>query len=112
MLLQSAAALIAKKWVQLVDQKIREQGLDAEIITFCHDEIQIKVKGDAEYVGDNIALRSSKEAGEHFEIKIPIEAEYSVGQNWYDTTDPDEKGVDGCVSYSGEGKSYALHHEK
>ena len=41
-LLQSAAALIAKKWVQLVDQKIREQGLDAEIITFCHDEIQIK----------------------------------------------------------------------
>ena len=93
MLLQSAAALIAKKWVQLVDQKIREQGLDAEIITFCHDEIQIKVKGDAEYVGDNIALRSSKEAGEHFEIKIPIEAGIQSVRTGGIPTDPDEKAL-------------------
>ena len=28
---------------------------------------------------------AAKEAGEHFKIKIPIEAEYSVGQNWRDT---------------------------
>jgi len=84
-LLQSAAALIAKKWVQLVDQKIQEQGLDAEILTFCHDEIQLQVKGDAEYVGNHIAIRSAKEAGEHFKIKIPIEAEYSVGKSWRDT---------------------------
>lgn len=84
-LLQSAAALIAKKWVQLVDQKIQEQGLDAEILTFCHDEIQLQLKGDAEYVGNHIAIRSAKEAGEHFKIKIPIEAEYSVGKSWRDT---------------------------
>ena len=84
-LLQSAAALIAKKWVQLVDQKIQEQGLDAEILTFCHDEIQLSMKGDAEYVGNHIAIRSAKEAGEHFKIKIPIEAEYSIGKSWRDT---------------------------
>jgi len=84
-LLQSAAALIAKKWVQLVDQKIQEQGLDAEILTFCHDEIQLKTKGDAEYVGNHIAIRSAQEAGEHFKIKIPIEADYKIGKSWRDT---------------------------
>ena len=84
-LLQSAAALIAKKWVQLVDQKIREQGLDAEIIAFVHDEIQIQVKGDADYVGNHIAKQSAREAGEYFKIKIPIEADYSTGQTWRDT---------------------------
>lgn len=84
-LLQSAAALIAKKWVQLIDQKIREQNLDAQIIAFVHDEVQIQVKGDADYVGNHIALESAREAGEHFRIKIPIDAEYSVGARWRDT---------------------------
>jgi DNA polymerase-1 len=84
-LLQSAGALIAKKWVQLVDAEIQRQQLDATIIAWIHDEIQVAVKPEeADNVG-NLARRMAQEAGRHFGFKIPIEAEYSVGRTWADT---------------------------
>lgn len=83
-LLQSAAALIAKKWVLLVDQELKRQGIDGEIIAFVHDEIEIQMKGDAEHVGNNCAVRMAAEAGKFFGFKIPIEAEYHVGRTWAD----------------------------
>ncbi len=83
-LLQSAGALISKKWVQLIDTEIQRQQLDATIIAWVHDEVQIQVKGDADHVG-NLARRMAQEAGRHFNFRIPIEAEYSVGRTWRDT---------------------------
>lgn len=84
-LLQSAAALVAKKWVELIDNEIASQGIDAEIIAWVHDEVQIKVKeGDQENVG-RITGQMAKKAGEHFGFQIPIESEYQVGQTWADT---------------------------
>ena len=83
-LLQSAAALIAKKWVSLINNEIRKQQLDAQIIAFVHDEVQIQVKGDADHVG-NLAIRMAEEAGKFFNFKIPIAAEYSVGKTWAET---------------------------
>ena len=85
-LLQSAGALISKKWVQLIDQQLKEQGLDATLIAWVHDEVQCSVKAkEAEYVGDNILRQSAEAAGKHFGFKIPIEAEYCVGRNWAET---------------------------
>lgn len=84
-LLQSAAALVAKMWIKLIDQEIRKQGLDAKIISFVHDEAQIQVqKGYEKHVGDITGLMARK-AGEHFGFKIPIESEYKIGQNWAET---------------------------
>jgi len=83
-LLQSAGALIAKKWVQLIHHEIKKQNLDAQIIAWVHDEVQIQVKGDADHVG-NLTRRMAEEAGKHFKFQIPIEAEYSVGRHWADT---------------------------
>ena len=83
-LLQSAGALIAKKWVQLVDQEFKKQGLDAEIIAFVHDEIEIRTKGDPDYVGHNISVRLAGEAGKFFGFRTPIDAEYKHGRTWAD----------------------------
>ena len=84
-LLQSAGALIAKKWVQLIDLEIKRQNLDATIIAWVHDEVQIATKPEeADNVG-NLARRMAQEAGRHFGFKIPIEAEYSIGRTWADT---------------------------
>jgi len=83
-LLQSAAALIAKKWIELTDKELKRQGLDAKIIAWIHDEIQIQVRGDANGAGD-IAVKMAKEAGKYFKFKIPIDAEYSIGTNWAET---------------------------
>ena len=87
-LLQSAGAVVAKKWVQLVDQEINQKhGPDqAFIMGWIHDEIQVacRTKEIAEDVGD-IAGRMAQETGVTLKVKIPIAAEYSVGRTWADT---------------------------
>ena len=83
-LLQSASSAISSKWVVLIANEIKKQNLDVTILGWIHDEVQMAVKGDPDHVG-NIARRCAEEAGEAFKIRLPIEAEYSVGRTWADT---------------------------
>jgi DNA polymerase-1 len=86
-LLQSAGALIAKQWVLLCFNQIKQKhGADAYIMGWIHDEIQVacKTKEIAEDVG-NITSRMAEEAGRTLGIKIPIASEYSVGRTWAET---------------------------
>jgi DNA polymerase I-like protein with 3'-5' exonuclease and polymerase domains len=84
-LLQNTGSTISKKWVILIDQELRRQGLDAKIIAWVHDEVQIKCKkGIEDDVGD-ITRRMAKETGEFFKFKIPIASEYTIGNNWSET---------------------------
>ncbi len=89
-LLQSAGALLCKKWLALVDKEITRQQLqnDALILAWVHDELQIACRTEevAHNVG-NILRGMAKEAGTHFGItsKLPIEADYAVGLTWCDT---------------------------
>jgi DNA polymerase I len=85
-LLQSSGAVLCKQWVKLIDQEIIKQGLEAYIMGWIHDEVQIacKTKEVAEHVG-NICQRMAEEAGREFSFQIPIEAEYAVGKTWTDT---------------------------
>ena len=83
-LLQSASSAISSKWVVLIANEIKKQNLDVTILGWIHDEVQMAVKGDPDHVG-NIARRCAEEAGEAFKIRLPIEAEYSVGRTWAET---------------------------
>ena len=86
-LLQSAGAVLCKKWVQLVDAEITQKYKgDAYIVGWIHDEIQVACRTQeiAEDVG-HIARRMAKEAGIAFATKIPIDAEHKVGRTWADT---------------------------
>ncbi len=84
-LLQSAGAVVASKWVTLLDKEIKKQNLDVTVIGWIHDEVQCAVKkGQEEYVG-NLIRRCAKEAGEVYKLRIPIDAEFSVGRTWADT---------------------------
>ena len=84
-LIQCHGALICKKWLQLIYHEIEKQNLSAQVIAWVHDEVQIKCKPEeAEHVG-RITRRMAEKAGEHFKIKMPIEAEYSIGETWADT---------------------------
>ena len=83
-LLQSAGALIAKKWVQLIDQEMKRQNLDATMIAWIHDEVAVQTREDTEIVG-TLTRRMAQEAGKHFGVKLPIGAEYQVGRSWADT---------------------------
>lgn len=86
-ILQNAGAVIAKQWVKLIDKEITKQGIEAYIVGFIHDEVQIacKSKEVAEYVGHHITGRMAQKAGEDFNFRIPIESEFNLGTTWSDT---------------------------
>ena len=86
-LLQSAGAVLCKKWVELVDHELNKKYAgDAYIVGWIHDEIQVACRTQeiAEDVG-HISGRMAGEAGLTFKVKIPIAAEYRVGRTWSDT---------------------------
>jgi len=91
LLLQSAGALIAKRWLIIARQNLTKSGFkhgwDGDYV-FCawvHDEVQAACRKDiAEDVGD-IIRRSAEEAGTSFNFRCRIDAEYSVGSNWATT---------------------------
>lgn len=86
-LLQSAGALICKKWLSLIFHELKREGLKdhAYIMAWVHDEVQIAARKGYENDVGHIARRMAKEAGEAFNLQVPIEAEYSVGRSWADT---------------------------
>lgn len=85
-LLQSAGAIVCKKWVALIHDEIKNQNLQAEILGWIHDEVQIACRNEevAKHVGD-ITGRMAKEAGTYYRFQIPIESEYNLGRTWSDT---------------------------
>jgi len=84
-LIQSAGAVLCKQWLVEIDHAIKEANLDAQVIAWVHDEVQIQVKkGDEDVVGD-IARRAAQKAGEAYSFRCPIAAEYAVGRTWRDT---------------------------
>lgn len=102
-LLQSAGALISKRWLVEIEDGLAEAGLSDQVslVAWVHDEVQLEVKnvtdrhttpdgrnesleGTSERV-KRIACDAARKAGEYFELRIPIDAEGAVGANWADT---------------------------
>ena len=84
-LLQSGGALVAKKWLQLVDQYIEDNDLRSKvfIVGWIHDELQISISKELDIDETaNKFKRLSKRAGEAFSLKIPIDSEWKQGSSW------------------------------
>jgi DNA polymerase I-like protein with 3'-5' exonuclease and polymerase domains len=89
--LQSDAALIAKKWTVLTEQRLMDKGLDHgwdggdfALLVFVHDENQYAAKTVfAELVAET-SKQSAIDAGLFFNFKCPIEAASKIGHNWCD----------------------------
>ena len=82
-LLQGAGAIVMKKALVLLYEKIKD--LDAHFVANVHDEWQIEVRKDqAEQVGQ-LGVEAIREAGEILELKCPLDGEYKIGDNWSET---------------------------
>ena len=81
-LLQSAGALICKKWVQLIDENLRASGIDAELVAWVHDEVQVRTRKGFEHDVGNRLKECATKAGEAFGFTVPVDAEYGVGPDW------------------------------
>ena len=87
-LLQSAGAIICKKWYATVENMIRSKGYtteEAAVVAFVHDEVQILVKKGLEDEIGGITKAAIKETERAFNFKCPLDSEYQVGSSWADT---------------------------
>jgi DNA polymerase I-like protein with 3'-5' exonuclease and polymerase domains len=81
-LLQSSAGIIAKRWMVINNNTIKSTGLCASQLAFIHDELQYECA--PEHAKDLCAslVYSAAEAGEYYNLRIPIAAESKQGRNW------------------------------
>tara|TARA_R100001082_G_scaffold98732_1_gene67157 strand:- start:2303 stop:3577 length:1275 start_codon:yes stop_codon:yes gene_type:complete len=81
-LLQCSAGVIAKRWLLIADETIKEAGLRAHQLAFIHDELQYECDpkhiDDVKFTLENSAVR----AGEYYNLRVPIEAEAKSGRDW------------------------------
>tara|TARA_Y100001938_G_scaffold151206_1_gene247469 strand:- start:2074 stop:3906 length:1833 start_codon:yes stop_codon:yes gene_type:complete len=88
-LLQSAGAVLMKKALVILDEKLKFRGLkagqDYEFVANIHDEFQIEVSD--KYASDIVreAERAIQTAGEFFEFGCPLSATAKVGKTWAET---------------------------
>ena len=81
-LLQSAAGVIAKRWLLINDETIHQTKLCASQLAFIHDELQFEcVKEHAEDLSTSLVY-SAAAAGEYYNLRLPIAAEAKIGNNW------------------------------
>ena len=79
-LLQGSAAVIAKRWLLLTHVKLGNT--THERYAFVHDEQVLGAPAqNAEFIADVCKL-SALEAGEYYNLRLPIEADAQIGDNW------------------------------
>ena len=86
-LLQSAGALVCKRWaVECEDEIIRRGWQDRVLfVANIHDEIQFEVDEEIAEEWAKIAVECIVRAGQYFNIRVPLTGDANVGNNWKET---------------------------
>jgi DNA polymerase I-like protein with 3'-5' exonuclease and polymerase domains len=87
LLLQSAGALVCKQWAVEMDKALVSNNLKhkCQVVANIHDEHQYECDDDiTEQVG-LLSIEAIKEAGRHFNLKVELDGEANVGENWCET---------------------------
>jgi len=80
-LLQGSAAIIAKRWMLFANKELPK---DTHQLAFIHDELQFECPPTAVDAVSYVLQLSAKEAGEYYNMRIPVEAEAKSGLTWAD----------------------------
>jgi DNA polymerase-1 len=84
-LLQSAGAIVCKTWYVYIARALKEAKLDAQIVAFIHDEVQVSVKEGQEDEAGRIILKCMRDVEQHFKFRCRLDSEYKYGKHWADT---------------------------
>ena len=79
-LLQSAAGVLAKRWLVITDERLR--GIEHERYAFVHDEQALGCHPDVAEEVASICTTSAAMAGEYYKLRLPIDADAKIGMNW------------------------------
>jgi DNA polymerase I-like protein with 3'-5' exonuclease and polymerase domains len=83
-LLQGSAGIVAKQWMIHTHNVIDTCQSKAHQLAFVHDELQFECPPEYSDTLSSALTISALTAGEHYNLRIPIEAEAKVGQTWAD----------------------------
>jgi DNA polymerase I-like protein with 3'-5' exonuclease and polymerase domains len=85
-LLQSAGAIISKRWVVIGQQMIDQSGLtydrDYTRCAYVHDEVQMSVVPTEVDRMKMLLEAAALEAGKYYNLRVPITAAADHGENW------------------------------
>ena len=84
-LLQSCGAIICKTWYVFICRALKEAELDARVVAFIHDEVQVVVKKGQEDEAGRVILKCMRDVEGHFKFRCRLDSEYKYGSNWADT---------------------------
>ena len=84
-LLQSAASVVMKKSLTLLDKFASLHGIDYKFVGNIHDEFQAEVREDQAEKFGWLAVECIKAAGIKLNLRCPLDGEYKVGKTWADT---------------------------
>tara|TARA_R110002012_G_scaffold19113_2_gene69422 strand:- start:144 stop:1811 length:1668 start_codon:yes stop_codon:yes gene_type:complete len=84
-LLQSAASVVMKKSLTILDEYAKIYGIDYKFVGNIHDEFQAEVREDQAEKFGWLAVECIKAAGIKFNLRCPLDGEYKVGKTWADT---------------------------
>ena len=81
-LIQGSSASIAKRWMLITHQTLKEADIRAHQLAFIHDELQFEC--DKQYIDDlKFTLENSAvRAGEYYNMRVQINAESKSGYTW------------------------------
>jgi len=84
-LLQGGGAIVMKKALVLLNDKAKQNNIDYKFVANIHDEWQVEVKeNQAEQFG-KFGIEAIKEAGQHFNMRCPLDGEFKIGEDWSET---------------------------
>jgi len=84
-LLQSCGAIICKTWYVFICRALEKAKLDARVVAFIHDEVQVVVKKGQEDEAGRVILKCMRDVEGHFKFRCRLDSEYKYGDNWADT---------------------------
>ena len=96
-LLQSAGALIMKRWLVILDELLQKEGMvphqfkhpteesHYEYVANVHDEAQTEVVEPWVETYDRLAVQAFNLAGEFYDFRCQIDGEGKVGKTWMET---------------------------
>ena len=88
-LLQSAGAIISKRWVVVGQDLLDEAGLTYNVdytrCAYVHDEVQFSVVPQEVDRVKTLLENAAPLAGQYYKFRVPITASADSGQNWSDT---------------------------
>jgi len=84
-LLQGGGAIVMKRALIMLDKEATKNNLDYQFVANIHDEWQVEVSNEHAETFGTLAVKAIEDAGDYYNMRCPLDAEYKIGDNWSET---------------------------